>query len=121
VNTAELANEQRARRSVKVKIDELVLHGFASGDRNRIAAAVEGELTRLIGEGGRLRVAQNALPLGRIDGGAFTVKAGSRPQSTGTQIAQALYRSLQQGSFRRQTRSSASATPAPPGTGSQNR
>lgn len=108
--TPALANPQRAGDLVQVRIEELVLHGFAAGDRRRIAAAVEGELARLIGKGGQSAIAQNSPALERMDGGTFKVQGNARPQTSGTQIAQAVYRSLQRSSLRAQKRTTASAT-----------
>ncbi len=107
---------RQARDSVKVHIEELVLHGFAPGDRSRIANAVERELTRLMGEGGLSVLRENPVTLGRIHGGAFKVKAGAKPQAAGTEIARAVYRSLHQGAG-----ASASAPAIRPGAGSRNR
>ncbi len=81
---------------VKVHIEELVLHGFAPADRARIATAVEDELARLIGEGGWPGVRGNPVTRDRIDGGAFKVKPGTKPQAAGTEIARAVFQSLKQ-------------------------
>jgi len=99
-----------SRQPVKVHIDELVLHGFAPGDRHRIAQAVESELARLLREGAPLASVPFAVT--RIDAGAFHTKVGSRPHTAGTQIAQAVYRSLRQ-----RTRASAGLRPAAPSVG----
>lgn len=107
-----LENTGQARHSVKVHIEELVLHGFAPSDRHAIAHAVEGELTRLMSEGGLPGSPARSLTLGRINGGAFKVKAGAKPQAAGTQIAQAVYQSL-----RRNTSASARALQTQPGLG----
>ena len=82
--------------SVQVEIGELVLHGFARGDRHKIAAAVESELARLMSKAGVRGL--NSLTLGRINGGAFRVTAGVRPQAAGTEIARAVFRGLRQSS-----------------------
>jgi hypothetical protein len=97
---------------VKVHIEELVLHGFAPGDRHRIASAVESELTRLMSEGGLPLWQQNPPPLERIAGGTFQVKAGAKPQTAGTEIARAVFRSLRQSS-----KAAASALRTRPGLG----
>jgi len=39
-------------RRVEIRIDRLVLHGVAPGDRRAVAQAVERELARIAGEGG---------------------------------------------------------------------
>ena len=80
---------------VDLHIEELVLHGFAARDRNRIAREVERELTRLISERKLPGLGENRA-FERIDGGVFQVRAGARPEATGTQIAHAIYRGLQQ-------------------------
>jgi hypothetical protein len=88
---------------VELHIEELVLHGFAPGDRRRIAGEVERELARLIGEADFAR-ARGGMSIERMNGPAFKVKAGAKPEAAGAQIAQSLYRSLRQGA-------SASVTP----------
>jgi hypothetical protein len=80
--------------AVELHIEELVLHGFAAHDRHRIAAAVELELTRLFSaEGNQARLA-NPAAIARLNGGTFQIKAGSKPQEAGAQIARAVFRSL---------------------------
>lgn len=79
---------------VDLHIEELVLHGFAARDRHRIAAAMEAELTRLLSAEGKQSSLANPAGLGRLNAGAFEVKAGAKPQEAGTQIARAVYRTL---------------------------
>jgi hypothetical protein len=95
---------------IELHIDELVLHGFAARDRHRIAAAVQLELARLIAADGHARLVKTPLAVESIDGGAFKVPAGAKPQAAGTQIARALYRSMG-----RNTRAGAVATGTQPG------
>jgi len=83
------------RHSVNVHIEELVLHGFATGDCRRIAQALEQELARLMGEG-TLGWRQNPPVIERVNAGAFKVEAAAKPQATGTEIARAVFRSLRQ-------------------------
>jgi hypothetical protein len=47
---------------VEIRIDRLVLHGVAPGDRRAVAAAVERELGRIGGEGGFAPGRTPALP-----------------------------------------------------------
>jgi hypothetical protein len=79
---------------IQVHIDELVLHGFAARDRHKIAAALEHELARLMSGGSLLRLRQSPPAVGQVNGGAFKVKAGARPQVAGAQIARAVFQSL---------------------------
>jgi hypothetical protein len=79
--------------TIHLHIDELVLDGFPSVDRFRIAAAVETELARLLAEQG----APPSLRTGavdRLDGGSFNVARPSRPEAIGVQVAQAIYGGL---------------------------
>jgi len=79
---------------IDLHIEELVLHGFAARDRHRIAAAVESELTRLLSAEPQQNSLANHVGIARLNGGAFKLKAGSKPQEAGTQIARAVFRSL---------------------------
>ena len=81
---------------IDLHIEELVLHGFASADRHRIAEAVQLELSRLMTAKGEANFLKNPLSLERIDGGAFKVQVGAKPQTTGTEIARAVYRGMRQ-------------------------
>ncbi len=80
---------------IRLHIDELVLEGFEPGDRDRIAAAVEDELGRLLTEG----VTEGGLPgpsRDVVDGGQFSVPSAARPEAVGEQVARTLYGVLKQ-------------------------
>ena len=83
--------------AVELHIDELVLHGFAPGDRHAIALAVEHELSRLLSaqfaEGLPGSFAQSS-EHEHIDAGAFNVSPGAHSNSVGSQIAQTVHRGL---------------------------
>ena len=80
--------------NVELHIEELVLRGFAPGDRYRIGEAVEGELARLLDEQGvPLSLAQGS-EVELLDGGAFEVAHGSKSERVGAQVAQAIYGGL---------------------------
>lgn len=72
-------------------IEELVLHGFAPGDRYRIGEAVQQELTRLFAEQGGLPSLAQGGEIGRLDGGGFEMTAGMQAGEIGVQIAQSIY------------------------------
>lgn len=77
--------------SVDLHIEELVLHGFAPGDRYRIGDAIERELTRILTEQ-RLPPAMTqdaATP--HVDGGAVEISARSDAETIGVQLAKAIY------------------------------
>jgi hypothetical protein len=86
----------KTARAVEVHIEELILHGFAPGDRHAIAEAVEHELAQLIGQG-QLPISHgNPVALKQVDAGTFQVKANSRPANNGTQIARLVFRGMRQ-------------------------
>ena len=88
---------QQARDAIHVHIEELVLHGFAPGDRGQIGSSVEAELTRLMRAGSFAGLPEKPLTVERINAGAFRVGSLDKPQAAGVQIAQAVYRSLRTG------------------------
>lgn len=76
---------------IELHIEELVLHGFAPGDRYAIGDALERELARLFDDRGipvSLR-SQNATD--RMKGASFNAAHNAKPQAIGRQIAQAVY------------------------------
>ena len=83
-------------RNIELNIDELVLHGFSPGDRYRIGEAVEQELTWLLADRGVPQSLERGGEIENMDGGAFEVAQGSRPQVVGTQVAKTVYGGLKQ-------------------------
>jgi hypothetical protein len=79
---------------IELQIEELVLHGFAPSDRYQIGAAVEGALAHLLAERGIPPALSQGGEINRLNGGAFTVAPGARPEAIGVQIAQAIYGGL---------------------------
>ena len=82
------------QRKIEFHIDEIVLHGFPSGDRHRIGGAIEQELIRLVREQRWATLSPTGEEHERLNGGAFNVVPGSKPETTGAQIAQAVYSGL---------------------------
>ncbi len=80
--------------NIELHIEELVLHGFAPGDRRAISAAIQHELTRLFAERGIHPSLTRGYNAARLDGGAFNIKSGAKPESIGTQVTQSLYGGL---------------------------
>jgi hypothetical protein len=78
------------RGQIEVIIDELVLHGFAPGYRDEVAAAVEKELAaRLDG----WRPASGSV-VDHLDGGAFAVAPAATPGDVGREVAGHVARAL---------------------------
>ena len=81
-------------KSVELHIEELVLHGFAPGDRYRIGEAVEQELARMLADRGVPESLAQGGEIASVDGGAFEVAPGSRAGVVGAQVAKAVYGGL---------------------------
>lgn len=80
---------------IELHIEELVLHGFARGDRYAIADAFERELSRLLSaqfaEQGVPHALAHNTERAHLDGGKFQVEPNSRADAVGSQVAQAVY------------------------------
>ncbi len=80
--------------AIELRIEELVLHGFAPGDRHRIGEAVERELARLLVERGLPTGLARGADLSRHDGGSFAVAPGAGAEAIGARVARAVYGGL---------------------------
>lgn len=79
---------------IELQIEELMLHGFAPGDRYRIGDAMKRELARLFAEQGTPPSLAQEREVARLDGGAFEMKPDSKAEAIGVQVAQAVYGGL---------------------------
>ena len=77
--------------NVELHIEDLVLHGFAPGDRYRIGEAVERELAWLFAAQGVPSSLLATMEVASLDGGAFQMAPGARADAIGAQVAQAVY------------------------------
>jgi len=79
---------------INLHIEELMLHGFASGDRHHISEAVQQELARLLAEQPLPTGLAKPANSGALDGVSFRVANGAKPAVIGTQIAAAIHGGL---------------------------
>jgi hypothetical protein len=77
-------------------IEHLVLDGFPSGDRHRISEAVQQELTRLFAEERTPPNFAKSAEIDRVNAGSFQTTGTARPESTGAQVASAVFGALKQ-------------------------
>jgi hypothetical protein len=77
------------RPNVALQIGELVLHGFAPGDRHRIATAMEREMTRLVAAHGVPEAWSTGPAV--MQGRSFTAAPDAKPRTVGTAIARSVY------------------------------
>jgi hypothetical protein len=80
--------------AIKLHIERLTLHGFSPADRHQIADQVQGELLRLLREGGGLQAVKNSMSVERAEAESFPHPERASAQTTGEQIARAVYRGL---------------------------
>ncbi len=80
--------------NIELQIDDLVLHGFAYGDRYLIGAAIEREMTRLFAERGAPPLLARGGDFSRLDGGTFEAAPGAKAETIGAQVAQKVYGGL---------------------------
>jgi hypothetical protein len=82
--------------SIELRIEELVLHGFAPGDRYTISDAVERELARLLGKQGIPISLRSESQEDEIRGKAFNAAHDMKPPMIARQIATAVYQAFRQ-------------------------
>jgi hypothetical protein len=81
--------------NIELHIEELVLHGFAPGDRYAIGEAMQRELTRLFAEQGIHPSLSNGYEAERVDGGTFHMQPGTKAGAIGSQVAHTVYGGLE--------------------------
>lgn len=81
---------------IHLHIEELVVHGLAPSDRHPIGDAVQRELERLFTEKQAPPVLAKNTAIDRLDGGTFQIRTDSRPETTGAQVARAVFGGLTQ-------------------------
>jgi hypothetical protein len=81
---------------IHLHIEELVLHGFPSGDRHRIGEAVQRELTRLFTDEQTPPALTKSAEIDRLNAGSFQTAGTARPEATGAQVARAVFGGLKQ-------------------------
>jgi len=80
----------KSQSDIHLHIEELVLHGFAPGDKHGISEAVERELARLISDGAGFSIFSENTSRDRLDGGHFRMADSAKPAAIGAQIAGAV-------------------------------
>jgi len=82
--------------SIELHIEELVLHGFPSGDRYAVGDAVGRQLAQLLGEQGVLSSLLSEGTTDEIRGASFNTPHNAKAHAIGRQIGQAVYQGLSQ-------------------------
>jgi hypothetical protein len=80
-------------RPIEVRVDELLLAGFPSADRERIGTAVQHEVERLV-SARQEPWPEAAGDLAVLSAGSFRIEPGMSPEAIGAEIGQAVYRRL---------------------------
>ncbi|WP_298734394.1 hypothetical protein [uncultured Chitinophaga sp.] len=80
--------------NIELHIEELVLHGFLPGDRQRIGLAVQQELSRLFTEQGLPPGLSSGGAVPSLDAGSFQHAPHATPNVVGQQIANTVFTGL---------------------------
>ena len=99
---------KRTAPGIELEIAELVLHGFPMLDTDRLRAALDGELGRLLRDEAQAARFRASAAHARIDAGSLRIGAAATPEQIGVQLARAVVRSVQPGRA-----AQAPAAPAP--------
>ena len=83
------------KRNIELHIEELVLDGFPSQDKDHIASVVQQELHRLLSQGQLPQELMRNNSIAQLDGGTIHIEPHATPDSTGAGIARNLYGGLQ--------------------------
>lgn len=82
------------RTRIELYIEELVLEGFSSGDRQKIASAIEAELVRKLESGHLNGSLLKTRDIRWLNLGTINMAEGSSADKVGKQIANAIYDGL---------------------------
>ena len=82
------------KRNIELHIEELVLDGFSSQDKNHIASVVRQELHHLLSQGDIPRKLMRTNDISRLDGGTIQMEPKATVESIGSKIARNLYKGL---------------------------
>lgn len=83
------------KRNIKLHIEELVLDGFSSRDKNQLASVVRQELQHLLSRGDIPRRLVRSGDIPQLDGGTIQMEPKSTVESKGIKIARNLHGGLQ--------------------------
>jgi hypothetical protein len=81
-------------RRIEVRIGELRLEGFSASDGLRTGAALQGELTRLLRQGGLPAALTGGAEREVVDAGSFARPPQATPAALGGAMAAAVYSGL---------------------------
>jgi hypothetical protein len=82
------------RPSIELRIDELILDGFGIPNGDRIGAALQRELSRLISSGDLAHLTAGPLQVDCLNAGNFHFEPNAHPNYIGRQLAQRVYGQL---------------------------
>lgn len=82
------------RPTIELRIGELILDGFGRANGDRIGAALERELSRLISSGDLTHLAASSVHVEFVNAGSFHLEPNAHPNYIGRQLAQRVYGQL---------------------------
>jgi hypothetical protein len=94
--TAATHSALKSSPTLHLHIQDLVFHGFASVDRNRIGTAMERELARLFSIQGIPRSLDDPTTASLLNGGILNTASATASEPIGIQLARAIHETLTQ-------------------------
>ena len=88
------ANRPAPSADIELHIAELVLHGFPAASRERIAASLSHELSRLISATGHAGLPAESVQMERLDAGTLHLDPGAHASHIGRQVARSAFRQI---------------------------
>ncbi len=82
------------RPTIELRIDELILDGFDAPNGDRIGAALQRELSRLISSGDLVHLAGNPIQVDSLNAGTFHLEPDAHPNYIGQRLAHRVYGQL---------------------------
>lgn len=104
---------KRETPGIELDIAELILHGFPKMDTNRLRAALDGELGRLLRDEAQAARFRASAAHARIDAGSLRIGASATPEQIGVQLARAVVRSVEPGRAGHAAQAPAASAPQP--------
>ncbi len=81
-------------KTIDLRIEKVVLHGFKRADQQLIGFALERELTRLLGEQGLSEKLSNGAIIAALNNESFQLTPGTQADVIGIRIAQSIHRQM---------------------------
>ncbi|MEX6688170.1 hypothetical protein QTN47_11725 [Danxiaibacter flavus] len=81
-------------QNIEINIDQIVLHGFAHGDKLQIGEALQTALTEALAKQGITPLLKHSIDIPYVNAGTFSLQTNSKPASVGAAVANSVHATL---------------------------